>query len=379
MFIAGDDELINLWDITSSSSRPVKTLSGHSASIVALRFCSNLLISGSFYGDLKIWVIDSSFTGAVHVEREAHDLGVTCLDILSHSSAEKHHNHHHSPHIVASGGNDNNVKIWHCSLSSKNHLTHIRTLKKHACAVMCVSFGIEHYLASGSGDKTIIIWNYDTGYFLYQFDAHTRYVTCCSFSPDGHYLASGSNDRMVNIWKIDYSENENDNNEKKRQKDKNPQLKLDSLDLWTNEMVHQWLEQFNISTNLNLTGNDLLSKSDNEILQLFDNDEELLNELSSLRHKHFIKQISLKRIDQILKSDPNSQIAIPDEFLCPITHELMNDPVCTSDGYTYERKAIEEWLMKKQTSPILNSSIKGTQLYPNKILKMLIDKNFHQR
>jgi hypothetical protein len=52
----------------------------------------------------------------------------------------------------------------------------------------------------------------------------------------------------------------------------------------------------------------------------------------------------------------------------------MNDPVCISDGYTYERKAIEEWLANKQTSPIMNVSIKGTQLHPNKILKMLIDK-----
>jgi hypothetical protein len=144
-------------------------------------------------------------------------------------------------------------------------------------------------------------------------------------------------------------------------------------------MVHQWLEQFNIKTNLNLTGNDLLSKSDNEILQLFDNDEELLNELSSLRHKHFIKQISLKRIDQILKSDRNGQIAIPDEFLCPITYEVMKDPVCAADGYTYERKAIEEWLAKNQTSPMINISIKNTPLYSNKILKMLIDAHVQQR
>ena len=27
----------------------------------------------------------------------------------------------------------------------------------------------------------------------------------------------------------------------------------------------------------------------------------------------------------------------PAEFLCPITRELMQDPVCTSDGHTYER------------------------------------------
>jgi hypothetical protein len=234
---------------------------------------------------------------------------------------------------------------------------------------MCVSFGIKNYLASGAGDKTIIIWNYDTGHFIYQFDAHSRYVTCCSFSVDGQYLASGSNDRMVNIWKIDYNENENDNDEKKHKKYKKQEYQLNRIDQWTNEIVQQWLEQFNIKTKLNLTGNDLLLKSDNEILELFNNNEQLLNELSSLRHKHFIKQIISRKINA-----ENNQITIPNEFLCPITCELMIDPVCVCDGYTYERKAIEEWLTKKQTSPILNLSINGTQIYPNKILKMLIDK-----
>lgn len=377
IYLAGDDELINLWDITASSSRPVKTLSGHSASIVALRFFSNHLVSGSFYGDLKIWVVNSSFTGPVHFEREAHDLGVTCLDVLSSSNENPHH-HHHSPHLIASGGNDNHVKIWHCSTSSKYHLTLVRTLKKHTCAVMCVSFGTKHYLASGSGDKTIIIWNYDTGDLLHQFDAHSRYVTCCSFSLDGQYLASGSNDRMVNIWKIDYDENENNDEEKAHRKSKKQQYELHSIDLWTDDIVQEWLEKFNITRKVNLTGNDLLLKSDNEILELFDNNERLLNDLSSLRHKHFIKQVSLKRTNENLSSDENKKLIVPDEFLCPITHEIMKDPVCVSDGYTYERKAIEEWLSKKQTSPMINLSIKGTQFYPNKILKMLIDKYLQQ-
>ncbi|CAM4758295.1 unnamed protein product [Rotaria magnacalcarata] len=373
---AGDDELINLWNITTSSSRPIKILAGHSGSIVALRFFSNLLVSGSFYGDLKLWVIDSSFTGPVHFEREAHDLGVTCLDIHSPSSTENHH-HHHPPYLIASGGNDNHVKIWHCSTSSKYNLTLVRTMKKHTCPIMCVSFGIKNYLATGSGDKTIIIWNYDTGHLIHQFDAHTRYVTCCAFSSDGHYLASGSNDRMVNIWQINYSDTEEDDDVKHHQKSKSQEFQLHSIDQWTNEMVKQWLEQFNIKTKLNLTGNELLLKSDNEILELFNNNELLLNELSSLRHKHFIKQVSLKKINLNSVSGENNEQTIPYEFLCPITHELMRDPVCASDGYTYERKAIEEWLAKKPTSPIMNLSIKGTQLYSNKILKMLIDKYVH--
>lgn len=343
----------------------MKTLTGHSASIVALRFFSNLLISGSFYGDLKLWLVDSSFTGHIYFEREAHDLGVTCIDVLSPQSIENHHHHHHPPYFIASGGNDNLVKIWHCSSSSsKQHLTLIRTLKRHSCAVMCVSFGAKEYLASGSGDKSIVIWNYETGHLVHQFTAHARYVTCCSFSIDGRYLASGSNDRLVNLWKIGYPDSE------KAKSNKIKEFESIPIDQWTVEIVQQWLEQFNIKTNVNLTGNDLLSKSDNEINELFNKNEQLSNELSSLRHKHFLQRIASKKSSQAT--------SIPNEYLCPITHEIMIDPVCVSDGFTYERKAIEEWLTKKQTSPIINSSIEGTQIYPNKILKMLIDRYIEQ-
>ena len=32
-----------------------------------------------------------------------------------------------------------------------------------------------------------------------------------------------------------------------------------------------------------------------------------------------------------------------DSFQCPVTMEVMREPVITADGQTYERKAIEEW------------------------------------
>jgi hypothetical protein len=41
-------------------------------------------------------------------------------------------------------------------------------------------------------------------------------------------------------------------------------------------------------------------------------------------------------------------------FLCPITHELMTDPVIDPDGNSYERLAIESWLQQHSTSPIVS-------------------------
>lgn len=56
---------------------------------------------------------------------------------------------------------------------------------------------------------------------------------------------------------------------------------------------------------------------------------------------------------------------IPKNYLCKITHQIMFDPVVAEDGYTYERAAIEEWLINNHTSPMTKEII-GNRLTPNK-------------
>mmetsp|Transcript_12578 Transcript_12578/g.18999 ORF Transcript_12578/g.18999 Transcript_12578/m.18999 type:complete len:443 (-) Transcript_12578:295-1623(-) len=63
----------------------------------------------------------------------------------------------------------------------------------------------------------------------------------------------------------------------------------------------------------------------------------------------------------------------PDEFLCPITQELMQDPVIAQDGHTYERTAIEAWLTTGNgTSPMTNQPLTSGTLLPNFNLKSQI-------
>jgi hypothetical protein len=46
---------------------------------------------------------------------------------------------------------------------------------------------------------------------------------------------------------------------------------------------------------------------------------------------------------------------VPMDFVCPITSEIMTDPVLCEDGFSYERSAIETWFSKdKRTSPMTN-------------------------
>lgn len=64
----------------------------------------------------------------------------------------------------------------------------------------------------------------------------------------------------------------------------------------------------------------------------------------------------------------------PKDFVCPITGHLFNDPVTLETGQTYERKAIQEWLKRGNTTcPITRQSLSSTILpKTNYVLKRLI-------
>jgi Hint-domain/U-box domain/VWA / Hh protein intein-like/von Willebrand factor type A domain len=64
--------------------------------------------------------------------------------------------------------------------------------------------------------------------------------------------------------------------------------------------------------------------------------------------------------------------SIPNEFYCPITFGLMQDPVIAADGHTYEREAIEQWLVNHSTSPKTNLPLTSTNLIPNIALRNTI-------
>ncbi|GMH81680.1 hypothetical protein TL16_g09007 [Triparma laevis f. inornata] len=62
----------------------------------------------------------------------------------------------------------------------------------------------------------------------------------------------------------------------------------------------------------------------------------------------------------------------PDEFVCAITYNIMEDPVLAADGKSYERVKITEWLEKSNTSPIMGLEIERT-VTPNHALKKEIE------
>ena len=65
---------------------------------------------------------------------------------------------------------------------------------------------------------------------------------------------------------------------------------------------------------------------------------------------------------------------IESTLMCPITNDIMREPVQGSDGQTYERSAIIRWLNQKQTSPLTNLPMHISDLKVNAAIKYLVDQ-----
>ncbi|MCJ8278929.1 MAG: hypothetical protein MJK14_03015 [Rivularia sp. ALOHA_DT_140] len=57
-------------------------------------------------------------------------------------------------------------------------------------------------MASGSADKTIKLWDVETGKEIKTFAEHQDDVLSVSFNSNGTILASGSADEKIILWKI---------------------------------------------------------------------------------------------------------------------------------------------------------------------------------
>ncbi len=68
-----------------------------------------------------------------------------------------------------------------------------------------------------------------------------------------------------------------------------------------------------------------------------------------------------------------SIIPIPEGYLCPISQEIFQEPVVASDGHTYEKHNIVEWLRRgNNRSPMTGERFSSDYLVPNYTLKSMV-------
>ncbi|XP_075685434.1 WD repeat, SAM and U-box domain-containing protein 1 isoform X2 [Rhinoderma darwinii] len=328
-------------------------------SLVACAFSpgGNFFITGSSCGDLTAW--DENMRCLYN--DKAHDLGVTCCDFSSQPIIDTARGI--ECFQMASCGQDNEIRIWLISFGDeKGFVMRCKlTLSGHSAPVLSCAFSSDgETVVSGSVDKSVIIYGAKTGCILHFLTHHKRYVTACALAPNQPLLATGSMDKTVTIWKLGQTSDSPAARIRRKS-----EIRVES---WTEDDVRTWLANESLaeveqrfSAN-NIDGKELLGLTKSILLH------DLKIESLGMRNK------ILRKIEDLKSKMKAASSNIPEELLCPITCEIMKDPVIASDGYSYERKAIEFWISTKKTSPMTNLPLENLLLTPNRTLKMALNR-----
>jgi WD40 repeat protein len=77
----------------------------------------------------------------------------------------------------------------------------VRVFEAHTDIVRFVAFSTDgKQIVSGSDDKTVRVWDAQTGVERAVLEGHTSSVTSVAFSPDGKHIVSRSDDKSIRVW-----------------------------------------------------------------------------------------------------------------------------------------------------------------------------------
>ncbi|XP_043263892.1 WD repeat, SAM and U-box domain-containing protein 1-like [Colletes gigas] len=392
---AGDDERTTLWDVSNMTELCVYR--GHSDAVNAIAFThdSRYLVTTCNGGTWMLFdSANDKYCTALMVCEEAHDLGVQGCDFsptdnFMIAGKRTDRSKKKQSYLLATSGNDSLVKLWQITIYKQSEITSAgtgssdgniryeekKTLTGHGGNVTCVRFSPNQgeILGSVATDRTARIWSVYSGACLFVLEEHESLVTTCAFSDDTSLFITGGLDRTILIWTIPQrliSQNALIDN-LRHNRHKVADWRVDDTLKWLNEIGLSMLtEKAYIAA---LTGRQLLTISEDDLIK------KLQIEQDEQAGEAFKTQLYwLKREDSNAVEVPIDGAEIPHEFLCPITHEIMKEPVLCSDGFTYERAAINEWfLCGKYTSPMTNKSLQDTSLSPNIVLRNTIYTFLH--
>ncbi|KAL2932726.1 U-box domain-containing protein 9 [Bienertia sinuspersici] len=124
-------------------------------------------------------------------------------------------------------------------------------------------------------------------------------------------------------------------------------------------------EENHINSNNHNNSNDFVSNSNSSSSSFVDTIDKAKELLSAL------KDVKLKRTTSLRLDD--GTFSCPPEFLCPLSKQLMRDPVIISTGQTYDRPFIQKWLKAgHRVCPITQQVLSHSLLTPNYLVREMI-------
>jgi WD40 repeat protein len=196
------DASVKVWD--HGPSRAGQVIHAHKDWVQAIAFAGgrdNVLVSGGKDGLVKLWDPD---TGGSLGELTGHTGAVTAIA----ASVE-------SPNVLAVATWDDKqgaeIKQWELVREEKGpgyKGKELGSLKGHTGPITCLEYSPlarVRRLASGSTDKTVIVWDADKNKAMHTLKGHTGEVRCLSYKA-GQLLLTGGADRTVRMWDAERGE-----------------------------------------------------------------------------------------------------------------------------------------------------------------------------
>ncbi len=100
---------------------------------------------------------------------------------------------------VISASGDKTLKVWDLETGRV-----VMTLEGHVLGVMsCAVTGDSSRVVSTSADRTLKVWDLETGRVLRALEGHTDWVLGCAVTSDGQCVVSTSADRTLKVWDLE--------------------------------------------------------------------------------------------------------------------------------------------------------------------------------
>jgi len=195
---------LNIWDVATGHLEVTHKLGvGFCCLIESSTFSLDIrrLAIGLHYGKIQIWDAE---TGAIDKTLQGHGnvylraIAVVAPEVPSPDFRVTTIEFSPDGRYLASGSGDHSVKIWNITGNAENP----QTLREHGNPVNAVVFSPDsRYLASAS--NKVIVWDI-MGNAERPVTIHGNHdtVNAIAFSPDGRHLATGSYQGIINIWDI---------------------------------------------------------------------------------------------------------------------------------------------------------------------------------
>ncbi|WP_203926591.1 NB-ARC domain-containing protein [Virgisporangium ochraceum] len=171
------DRTGRVWDTATGAAVRVIELV-NTADAVAVDPAGRFVVTAGIDRAVRLWDVA---TGAIARILSGHDATVNAVAVSRDGAS------------VASASDDGTARVWDAATGEPRAV-----LRGHGSGVDAVAFTVDGRVVTGSGDRTVRIWDLDGGHRT--LSGHTSAVTAVAAGPDGTWLVTGSADRTVRIW-----------------------------------------------------------------------------------------------------------------------------------------------------------------------------------